>query len=144
MQLVESPEGSELHIGARADIPWLLYHGGGKIAPIILPGGAEPRIAGLGLDLGGGLTLQLFLDPETGLVSRSLGFLNVRGMNNNGQNQSQRVDDKMPLATVDLLSCVIAVRPPFSVVFTLWLSTIAAECDFFRPTDTRTLSRRAS
>ncbi len=71
-------------------------------------------------------------------------ILNVGGMNNDGQYQPQRVDDDMPLATVDLLARVVATRPPFSVVFTLWLSTIAAEGDFFRPADTRTLSRRAS
>ena len=85
--------------------------------------------------------------PPTELAQHQLGsvaILNVRGMNNDGQNQSQRVDDNMPLATVDLLARVVAMRPPFSVVFTLWLSTIAAEGDFFRPADTRTLSRRAS
>ncbi len=85
--------------------------------------------------------------PPMELAQHQLGsvaILNVGGMNNDGQYQPQRVDDNMPLATVDLLARVVAMRPPFSVVFTLWLSTIAAEGDFFRPADTRTLSRRAS
>lgn len=71
-------------------------------------------------------------------------ILEIGGMNNDSQDQPQRVDDEMPLATVDLLARVIATDPPFSVVSTLWLSMIAAEGDFFRPADTRTLSRRAS
>ena len=85
--------------------------------------------------------------PPTKLAQHQLGavaILNVAGMNNDSQNQSHRVNDNMPLATVDLLARVVTVRPPFSVVFTLWLSTIAAEGDFLRPADTRTLSRRAS
>ena len=85
--------------------------------------------------------------PPTKLAQHQLGsvaILNVGGMHNDGQNQAQGVDDNVPLAIVDLLARVIAMRPPFSVVFTLWLSTIAAEGDFFRPAETRTLSRRAS
>jgi hypothetical protein len=40
--------------------------------------------------------------------------------------QPQRVDQQVPLAAVYLLGPVEAVRPPFSVVFTLWLSSTAA------------------
>jgi hypothetical protein len=40
--------------------------------------------------------------------------------------QPEGVDQQVPLATVDLLGAVVAVRPPFSVVLTLWLSRITA------------------
>lgn len=52
--------------------------------------------------------------------------LDVRRMDDDSQDQPERVDDNVPLAAVDLLARVIAARPPFSVVLTLWLSTIAA------------------
>ena len=74
----------------------------------------------------------------------SVSVLNVRSMNGDRQDQAEDVNNNMPLATVDLLARVVPSRPPFSVVFTLWLSTMAAEGDTLRPAATRTLSRRAS
>ena len=71
-------------------------------------------------------------------------ILDIGGMDHNCQDESQRVYHDVPLATLDFLARVISPGPPFSVVLTLWLSTMAAEGDFFRPAARRTLSRRAS
>ena len=50
----------------------------------------------------------------------------------------------MPLSSGDFLASVIAPRPPFSVVFTLWLSMMAALGAEFRPSASRTMGRSAS
>jgi hypothetical protein len=51
-------------------------------------------------------------------------------MNDGVQQQTQRVYDNMALLALDLFARVIAMRidaaPPFSALFTLWLSTMAA------------------
>ena len=70
--------------------------------------------------------------------------LNVGGMYHHGQHQAQRVYDDMTLATMDFLAGVVATRPPFSTVFTDWLSMIAAEGVGCRPSWIRTCRRRAS
>ncbi len=74
----------------------------------------------------------------------SVAVLNVGRMDHHRQDQTERVDDQVPLPTVHLLAGIVAARPPFSVVFTLWLSTMAADGDGFRPAAVRTFSRRAS
>lgn len=70
--------------------------------------------------------------------------LDIGGMHDNGQKQAQGVYDDVPLAPFDLLAGVVAARPPFSTVFTDWLSMIAAEGLAFRPSWRRTFRRRAS
>ena len=70
--------------------------------------------------------------------------LEMGGMHDHGQKQAQGVYNDVPLAPFDLLAGVIAPRPPFSAVFTDWLSMIAAEGLTFRPSWTRTFRRRAS
>ena len=52
--------------------------------------------------------------------------------------------DDVSLSTVDLLTSIIATRPPFSVVFTLWLSMIAALGVGFLPSASRTQGRSVS
>jgi hypothetical protein len=51
-------------------------------------------------------------------------------MNDGVQQQAQRIYEKMALLAFDLLARIIAVRinpgPPFSALFTLWLSMMAA------------------
>jgi hypothetical protein len=92
-------------------------------------------------------------DPvEPGELSDRLGqhqlgpvaVLDVGGVDDDGQEQAHRVYDDVPLASLDLLAGVVAARPPFSAVFTDWLSMIAAEGVGFRPSWTRTFWRRAS
>jgi hypothetical protein len=51
-------------------------------------------------------------------------------MNDGVQQQTQRVDQNVTLLALDFLACIIArridARPPFSALFTLWLSMMAA------------------
>jgi hypothetical protein len=71
-------------------------------------------------------------------------ILDCRGMHHHCQQQPQRIDQDMPLATVDLLPRIVPMYPPFSVVFTDWLSTIPAVGSGSFPSATRTARRRAS
>jgi len=45
--------------------------------------------------------------------------LYVGRVNRYRQDQSQRIDDKMALATLDLLAGIVAANPLFAIVFTL-------------------------
>jgi hypothetical protein len=74
----------------------------------------------------------------------SVAVLNVGRMYHDRQHQAQRVYDDMTLAAIDLLAGVVSTRPPFSTVFTDWLSMIAAEGVGFRPSWIRTCRRRVS
>jgi len=55
--------------------------------------------------------------------------------------QTCRIDENMPLFTFDLLPRIIAMRidagPPFSALFTLWLSITAAAGLAWRPSRSR-------
>ncbi len=86
-------------------------------------------IAGVGedaLDEGKEAAGSLIEDP-----SRAVAILDVGGMNDNGQEQAERVDENMPLAARDLLARIIALGidrgPPFCAALALWLSMIAAD-----------------
>ena len=63
-----------------------------------------------------------FRQNELGSVS----ILNARGVDHDREDQAQGIDDEMALTTGYLLARIKAARPPFSVVFTDWLSTTAA------------------
>jgi hypothetical protein len=63
---------------------------------------------------------------------------NIRRMHHRHQDQAQGVHQQMPLPSFHLLADVIASRPPFSVVLTDWLSTMAASGSSWRPDATRT------
>ena len=60
----------------------------------------------------------------------TIAVLHASRVDNGGQHQTQRVDDNMPLLSLDQLACVKTMRinadPPFSALFTLWLSMMAA------------------
>ena len=81
-----------------------------------------------------------FADNRLGPVP----VLNAGSMDCHGQQQPHGVYNDMPLSSGDFLAGVIAPRPPFSVVFTLWLSMIAAPGPGSLPSAARTLGRRAS
>ena len=51
--------------------------------------------------------------------------------------KAKRIDEDVALAAVDLLARGVAVWPPFSVVFTDWLSITPALGFRFRPTASR-------
>jgi hypothetical protein len=61
---------------------------------------------------------------------RDTTILNAGGMNDGPQQQAQRVYENMALLALDLLAGVEPMRidrgPPFSALFTLWLSMMAA------------------
>ena len=60
----------------------------------------------------------------------AIAILYVGGVHDGVDQQAFRVDENMPLLALDLLSRVVAQRinpgPPFSALFTLWLSMMAA------------------
>jgi hypothetical protein len=58
-------------------------------------------------------------------------------MYDDGDQKAKRVDEDVALTTIDLLARVVAVRPPFSVVFTDWLSMMPALGFRLRPTASR-------
>ena len=62
----------------------------------------------------------------------AIAILDVGGMDDGVQQQTQRIDENMPLLALDQLAGIEPVRidasPPFSALFTLWLSMIAAAC----------------
>ena len=66
------------------------------------------------------------VENECGAVT----ILDVGRVNGSAQQQAERVDEDMALLAFDLLARIIAVRidprPPFSALFTLWLSMMAA------------------
>jgi hypothetical protein len=65
----------------------------------------------------------------------------VSGSYVHGQQQAEGVDQQVALAAAGLLGAVVAVRPPRSVVFTLWLSKTAALGVGRRPWRTRSRAR---
>ena len=65
-------------------------------------------------------------------------------MNDHGQEQSGGVHYDVALASGHLFAGVVAARPPFSVVFTDWLSMIAPLGVASRPSLSRTMGRSAS
>ena len=58
-------------------------------------------------------------------------------MDDDAEQQAGRVDRDVTLAALDLFTRVVAPRPPFSVVLTLWLSMMAALGLASRPSRSR-------
>jgi len=60
----------------------------------------------------------------------AIAILNAGGMNDGVQQQTQRIDENMPLLALDQLARIeagpIDAGPPFSALFTLWLSMMQA------------------
>ena len=73
--------------------------------------------------------------------------LNIRRVNNDAQQEAQRVDQDVPLATFDLLARVVARRiepsPPFWAPFAVWESMIAVVGLASRPSCSRTATYSA-
>ncbi len=76
--------------------------------------------------------LQERMQPEHRGEQHDAAFaiLDVGGMDDGVQQQTQRVYENVALFALDLLARIIAMRidagPPFSALFTLWLSMMAA------------------
>ena len=68
-------------------------------------------------------------------------ILNVSAMNDGVKQQAYRVDENMPFLTFNLFARIITMRidavPPFSALFTLWLSMTAAVGLASRPAASR-------
>ena len=60
----------------------------------------------------------------------AVAILDAGGMNRSAHQQSERIYENVALLALDLLARIVAVRidarPPFSALFTLWLSMMAA------------------
>ena len=66
-------------------------------------------------------------------------ILDIRSVDDDRHKQAKRINHQMALAAGDLLARIIATRPPFSLVWTDWLSRMAALGVGSRPSDSRTL-----
>ena len=106
-----------------------LCHGGGELRPLI---------AGIGEQLH-----QEGIHPEQGREEQNaaIAILDVRRVHHGVQQQTYRVDQDMALLPLDLLARIIPGRidagPPFSVLFTLWLSITQAVGLASRPSASR-------
>ena len=60
----------------------------------------------------------------------TVAVLDIGGMNDGVQQQAERIYENVALLALDFLTRIIAMRidpgPPFSALFTLWLSMMAA------------------
>ena len=87
----------------------------------------RPLVAGVGEEL-----LQEGMHSEQGGKQQdaAVAILDIGGMNDGMEQQTQCVYENMALLALDLFARVIAMRidagPPFSALFTLWLSMMAA------------------
>jgi len=71
----------------------------------------------------------------------AIAILDIGGMNDGMEQQTQRIYENVALLALDLLARIIAMRidpgPPFSALFTLWLSMMAAVGLASRPSCSR-------
>src|SRR5919108_1341604 len=73
-----------------------------------------------------------------------IAVLDTGRMDHHDEEQPQDIDHDVTLATAYTLAAIIAPDPPFSVVFTVWLSMIPALGSRMRPAASRTSPRRLS
>ena len=90
--------------------------------------GVRPAIACVGEDADDEREqgARLLVEDE----ARTIAILDIGGVNGSAQQQAKRVYENVALLALDLFSRIVAVRinrgPPFSALFTLWLSMMAA------------------
>ena len=77
-------------------------------------------------------------------IPGAVSVLDIGGVNNDTEQKAGGIDPDMALAALDLLGGIVAARPPFSVVFTVWLSRLPALGLASRPAWTRTFRRSRS
>ena len=73
-----------------------------------------------------------------------IAVLNPRRMYHHDEEQPEDIDHDVALAPADALASIIAPGPPFSVVFTVWLSIIPALGSRVRPEASRRSPRKVS
>lgn len=74
-------------------------------------------------------------------VPRAIRILDVGRVDDHTEQQARRIHRNVTLAPLHLLGSVVAARAPFSVVFTLCVSTIAAVGLGSRPSRSRSMVR---
>ena len=98
----------------------------------------RPLIAAVGVELE-----KERIEAEQGCHEQraAVAVLNVGGVHDGVHQEALRIDENVPLLALDLLARVIPVRidarPPFSALFTLWLSMMAAVGEASRPARSR-------
>lgn len=102
-------------------------------------GDARPLVSGIGEELYDRGKAAFGVAQQ---ASDAVAILSAGTMDDDVQQQTQRVDDDVPLATGDLLARVVALRvdrsPPFCAALALWLSRIATVGSALRPATART------
>ena len=132
------PPGQDLKVVA---VRFALDHGQQLTARSPSPRHQSARVASICPDhLQSGESTQQFGQHQPGTVP----ILDAGSMNHHGQQQSHGVHHDVPLASGYPFASVVTPRPPFSVVFTDWLSMIAALGVASRPATSRTRTRKAS
>ena len=74
----------------------------------------------------------------------TVAILDVGGMHDHGEDEAERVDDYVTLASTDFFARIVTANAPLEVVFTDWLSMIAADGIRSRPSVCRTSPRSCS
>jgi hypothetical protein len=100
--------------------------------------------AGIGLISPNPAQARKFVPEDRKDVLRTVTVLHTGRRDDDGQAQPKRVNEDMALAAVDVFVGVKAPEPPFSVVFTDWLSMRPARGWRRLPAATRTSPRRRS
>lgn len=107
-------------------------------------GDAGPLVSGIGEELDDRGKAAFGVAQQ---ASDAVAILRAGAMDDDVQQQTEGVDDDVPLATGDLLARVVALRvdrgPPFCAALALWLSRIATVGSAVRPAASRTSAYRA-
>ena len=103
---------------------WVFAHDFNAAATVLLHPGGEvwPAVAAVNPHQLPRMWLWLWLQKQLG----SLALLHVGRMHQNAHQQAEGINQEVALTPIYILGFVVTVRPPFSVVLTLWLSRITA------------------
>ena len=75
-------------------------------------------------------------------IPGAVSILNISGVDDDTEQETRGIDPDMALAAFDLLGGIVAARPPFSVVLTLWVSMMTAVGLASRPSVSRSVMTR--
>ena len=75
-------------------------------------------------------------------IPSAIGVLNIGSVNEDTEQKARGIDPDMALTALDLLGGIVAARPPFSVVLTLWVSMMTAVGLASRPSVSRSVVTR--
>ena len=121
----------------------------GSLDDLDFPGGTGDGLGQLRAAIGtvGKDCLREGKQPAGALIKYQHGAIAIlyRGrMDHRREHQTKGIDQQMALLTFDLFARIVARRvdrePPFSVLFTLWLSIAPAEGEASRPSRSRAMT----